>query len=99
MTYSERHKWCTGKIVEAFSPELTLEAAQEFFRQNTIIQQLNVFFKGDGPGRLFVSYQSISHNNGDVSIFIFVVVYLLFISIYYINYTLFIYFNNNIFNT
>ena len=82
MAYSERHKWCTGKIVEAFSPELTQEAAQEFFRQNNIIQQLNVFFKGDGPGRLFINYQSISNSNGDVSIcliislFYFILLYL-----------------------
>lgn len=67
MAYSERHKWCTGKIVEAFSPELTQEAAQEFFRQNNIIQQFNIFFKGDSSGRLFINYQPISQNK-DVSI-------------------------------
>ncbi len=57
MSLSDRHRWCVSKILEAFGPELTSEAAQAFIRQDGNIQKFNAFFKGDGPGRLFVFYQ------------------------------------------
>jgi len=57
MSLSDRHRWCVSKILEAFGPELTSEAAQAFIRQDGNIQKFNSFFKGDGPGRLFVFYQ------------------------------------------
>ena len=66
MAYSERHRWCTAKIAETFNPELNEETAQEFVRQDSIIQQLNIFFKGEGSGRLFITFQP-SESHIDVS--------------------------------
>ena len=57
MSLTERHRWCVSKILEAFGPELTSEAAQAFIRNDANLQKFNAFFKGDGNGRLFVFYQ------------------------------------------
>jgi hypothetical protein len=57
MALSERHKWCMGKLLEAFGAELTAENAQIFMRQDATLQAFNSFFKGDGSGRLFVYFQ------------------------------------------
>lgn len=46
-----------GKMIEAFAPGLTSEAVQSFIRQDVNLQKFNSFFKGDGPGRLFVFFQ------------------------------------------
>lgn len=57
MAYSERHRWCTSKILETFAPEIDTETIQSFVRSEVILTQLNQFFKGEGPGRLFIFYQ------------------------------------------
>ena len=57
MAYSERHRWCTSKIQETFSPELEIETIQSFIRNEIILTQFNQFFKGEGSGRIFVFYQ------------------------------------------
>ena len=58
MSLTERHRWCLNKILEAFSPELTPEAAQAFIRNDSNLQKFTSFFKGDGSGRIFVFFQS-----------------------------------------
>jgi hypothetical protein len=58
MSLTERHRWCLNKILEAFGPELSQEAAQAFIRNDSNLQKFTSFFKGDGPGRIFVFYQS-----------------------------------------
>ena len=45
MAYSERHRWCTSKIVETFAPELEQDTAQTFVRNDHNLQQFNAFFK------------------------------------------------------
>jgi hypothetical protein len=47
MALTERHRWCAGKIFEAFSPELDDETIQGFIRQDTNYQQFFSFFKGE----------------------------------------------------
>ena len=66
MAYSERHRWCTSKIVETFAPELEQDTAQTFVRNDHNLQQFNAFFKGEGSGRLFVFYQT-AESDGEVS--------------------------------
>ena len=63
MSITERHRWCMGKMLEAFVPELTQEAVQAFVRQDVNLQKFNQFFKGDGSGRLFVMYQPAATDN------------------------------------
>lgn len=58
MSLTDRHRWCMNKILEAFAPELTQEAAQAFMRNDANLQKFTSFFKGDGAGRLFVFYQA-----------------------------------------
>ena len=60
MAYSERHRWCTSKIIETFAPELDSETAQTFTRTDANLQQFNQFLKGEGSGRLFVFYQPVA---------------------------------------
>ena len=57
MSITERHRWCMAKMIEAFAPELSLEAVQAFTRQESNLQKFNAFFRGEGPGRLFILYQ------------------------------------------
>jgi hypothetical protein len=57
MSLTDRHRWCVTKILEAFGSELTSEAAQAFIRNDTNLQKFTQFFKGDGPGGLFVFFQ------------------------------------------
>lgn len=66
MALSERHRWCMNKMLEAFSPELTTEAAQAFIRNEANLQKFNTFFKGDSSGRLFVFFQPEAQE-GEVS--------------------------------
>ena len=46
-----------NKMTETFAPELTQEALNAFIRNDANLQKFNSFFKGDGPGRLFVFFQ------------------------------------------
>lgn len=57
MSISDRHRWCMSKMIEAFAPELSAEAVQAFTRQDTNLQKFNSFFRGEGPGRLFILFQ------------------------------------------
>jgi len=57
MALSERHRWCAAKLLEAFAPTLSVDTVQGFIRQESTLQKLNGFFKGDGNGRMFVLYQ------------------------------------------
>lgn len=57
MSLTERHRWCLNKILETFSPDLTPESAQSFIRNDSNFQKFNSFFKGDGPGRIFIFFQ------------------------------------------
>jgi hypothetical protein len=66
MSLTERHRWCLGKILEAFSPELSAEQVQSFMRQESTIQKFSSFFRGEGAGRLFIFYQSDA-GEGEVS--------------------------------
>ena len=66
MSLSERHRWCMDKMLEAFAPELTSEAAQTFIRNDQNLQKFNSFFKGDNAGRLFVFFQPLM-GEGEVS--------------------------------
>lgn len=67
MSLTERHRWCMNKILEAFSPELTVETAQAFIRNDTNLQKFNAFFRGDLSGRLFIYFQPIETLDGEVS--------------------------------
>lgn len=58
MSLTERHRWCAGKILEAFQPELTSETVQQFIRQDATLQKFTQFFRGEASGRLFVFYQN-----------------------------------------
>jgi hypothetical protein len=58
MALTERHRWCTSKILETFSPELDMETVQGFIRLEANNNKFTSFFKGEGAGRLFVFYQS-----------------------------------------
>lgn len=57
MSLTERHRWCAGKILETFGPELTSEAVQQFIRVESVLQKFTQFFRGEGSGRIFISYQ------------------------------------------
>ena len=57
MSLSERHRWCSKKILEAFGTEIDSETVQSFIRQDLNIQKFSVFFRGESSGRLFVFYQ------------------------------------------
>ena len=57
MSLTERHRWCAGKILETFAPELTSEAVQQFIRVEAVLQKFTLFFRGEGSGRIFISYQ------------------------------------------
>ena len=63
MSLTERHRWCTSKILEAFAPELDMETVQGFIRQELNLNKFTSFFKGEGPGRLFVFYQTESSDS------------------------------------
>ena len=67
MALQERHRWVMSKILEAFAPELPSELVQSFMRQDANLQKLNSFFKGDGPGRMFVFFQA-EVSEGEVKI-------------------------------
>jgi hypothetical protein len=56
-TMTERHRWCLAKIRETFEPELKLETANQFMRQEAVLQTFSAFFKGESSGRLFVFFQ------------------------------------------
>jgi len=56
-TLTERHRWCLSKICEAFEPALKAEVANQFMRQEAVLQTFTSFFKGESSGRLFVFYQ------------------------------------------
>jgi hypothetical protein len=71
MTYTERHRWCTAKILETFKDELDSETAQNFLRQKSVLQQFSIFFKGEGSGRLFVFYQPAVTNTEVSSYYIY----------------------------
>jgi hypothetical protein len=58
MALTERHRWCTSKMLETFAPELDMETVQGFIRVEGNNNKFTSFFKGEGPGRLFVFYQS-----------------------------------------
>ena len=68
MSLSERHRWCMSKMLEAFSPDLSSETVQAFIRTDQNLQKFNTFFKGDGLGHLFVSYQP-QMGDGEVKLF------------------------------
>ena len=57
MAFSEKHKWCCSKILEAFQPEVDSDTVQLFLRQDVNLQKFTGFFKGEGNSRLFVFYQ------------------------------------------
>jgi len=57
MALTERHRWCSGKILEAFAPELDSETVQGFIRNEANLQKFTALFRGEGAGRLFVFYQ------------------------------------------
>jgi hypothetical protein len=67
MSLTERHRWCAKKILEAFSPEVDMEVVQTFIRSDSNVQRFSAFFRGEGPGRLFVYFQSPAPE-GDVSL-------------------------------
>ena len=56
-TLTERHRWCLAKICETFEPELKAETANQFMRQEAVLQTFSSFFKGESSGRLFVFFQ------------------------------------------
>jgi len=58
MSLTERHRWCIGKIVETYAPEVESESAQLWMRQEANLQRFTSFFRGEGSGRLFVFYQA-----------------------------------------
>ncbi len=57
MSLTERHRWCAGKILETFAPELSSETVQQFIRVDAVLQKFTQFFRGEGSGRLFIFYQ------------------------------------------
>jgi hypothetical protein len=59
MSLTERHKWCAGKILETFAPELESEILQLFIRQESNLSKFTSFFKGEGSGRLFIFYKPL----------------------------------------
>lgn len=59
MSLTERHKWCAGKILETFAPELESEILQLFIRQESNLSKFTSFFKGEGSGRLFIFYKPV----------------------------------------
>ena len=67
MVLSERHRWCTSKIEEAFKPELESEVAQLFIRNEKNLSKFTAFFRGESSGRLFVFYQPEGNSNGEVT--------------------------------
>ena len=66
MALSERHRWCIKKITETFAPELDIDAVQLFIRQESNLQKLTQFLKGESSGRLFVFYQPAQQADGEV---------------------------------
>ena len=68
MTLAERHRWCMSKILETFAPELSTEVVNSFMRQETNLQKFNQFFRGEGPGRIFLLFQP-ELQDGEVIIF------------------------------
>jgi hypothetical protein len=66
MSPSERHRWCSAKIEEAFKPELETETVQIFMRNDKNLQKFTAFFRGESAGRLFVFYQPEMNGNGEV---------------------------------
>jgi hypothetical protein len=70
MALSDRHRWCLSKLLESFAPDLTSEQAQSFIRQESNLQKFNSFFRGDGAGRLFISFQQ-EIVEGEVRLFVF----------------------------
>ena len=60
MALTERHRWCVGKIVETFKPEIDTETVQNFIRNDKILSKFTTFFRGESAGRMFVFYQSDS---------------------------------------
>lgn len=69
MSLTERHRWCMNKILEAFSPELSIEVVQSFIRNDANLQKFNAFFRGDSTGRLFIYYQPAELTEGEVIFF------------------------------
>ncbi len=57
MSLTERHRWCAGKILEAFAPELASEQVHQFIRIDAVVQKFSQLFRGEGSGRLFIFYQ------------------------------------------
>ena len=64
MALSERHRWCIGKIVEAFGDELNSEAVNVFMRQEAVASKFAQFFAGEASGCLFVFYQPEAVEDG-----------------------------------
>ncbi len=67
MAFTEKHKWCCGKILEAFQPEVDSDTVQLFLRQDVNLQKFTGFFKGEGNSRLFVFFQA-EQTEGEVCI-------------------------------
>lgn len=59
MVYTERHRWCAGKIQECFGAEVSADAAQLFVRGEESHSKFLSLFKGSDTnvGRLFVFFQ------------------------------------------
>jgi hypothetical protein len=72
MSLTERHRWCMNKILEAFSPDLTMEMVQSFIRNDANLQKFNAFFRGDSTGRLFIYYQPAELTEGEVVLVLFI---------------------------
>ncbi len=47
MALSARHRWCAGKIVEAFAPAVDEARAQAFVRQEENHQRFQALFRGE----------------------------------------------------
>jgi hypothetical protein len=46
MALSARHRWCAGKLVEAFAPAVDEARAQVFIRQEENHQRFQALFRG-----------------------------------------------------
>ena len=70
MALSNRHRWCIDKIAAAFATQIDDEAmkvkVQGFIRAPANLEKFNQFFKGDGPQKLFVFYQTPEVPGADV---------------------------------
>lgn len=68
MAQSERLKWCSNKVEEAFKPDLEAEIVHQFIRNDKNSSKFAAFFRGESSGRLFVFYQPEGNSNGEVGL-------------------------------